>query len=160
MTPEVFITCTVSPALFLLPEQMDTQAARAMILTICLQESRLAYREQVKGPARGFAQFELSGIRGVLDHHASQEHIRRVLRQLAYGLSPTESYRAIKHNDVLCVCFARLLLWTLPGVLPGEHDPGEGWNQYIAAWRPGKPHPETWGDFYTAAWKIIKRGER
>ena len=158
MNTNIFIKTAIVPALSLLPEKMDTPAARAMVLAICLQESKLIYRQQMfRGPAKGFAQFEMTGIRGVLEHHSSQRHIQKVLRMLAYDFNPTTSYEAIQHNDVLCVCFARLLLWTLPRPLPEEHAPDEGWAQYIEAWRPGKPHPETWDGFYNSAWAEIKQ---
>ena len=61
MTPAQFLRFAIDPALSLLPPVMDTRAARAMIISICLQESRLQHRRQIGGPARGFAQFERGG---------------------------------------------------------------------------------------------------
>lgn len=136
---------------------MDSRAARAMVLAICLQESRLTHRAQVGGPARGYAQFELGGgVRGVLTHPASRPHIQAVLAALDYttAASAEACWIAIEHNDILAAAFARLLLWTLPGALPAQDAPGAGWAQYIAAWRPGKPHRETWNAFYDQAWRM------
>lgn len=155
MTPELFIANALAPALRLLPPNMDTPAARAMVLAICLQESRLRHRKQIGGPARGYAQFEQGGgVRGVLSHPASAPHIRLILSILDYESNPEDCYLAIEHNDILAAAFARLLLWTLPGPLPARGDAEGGWSQYVAAWRPGKPHRGTWDVCYETGWAI------
>jgi hypothetical protein len=60
---------------------------------------------------------------------------------------------AIEHNDILAACFARLLLWTDPRLLPqGPERAVDGWAQYLATWRPGKPHAATWGGHFSTAW--------
>jgi hypothetical protein len=143
----------------LLPARMDSDEARAMLIAIALQESRFQHRVQIKGPARGFWQFELGGgIRGVLNHSASKQYIRSVLDALCYDYLPDTSYLAVMHNDVLACAYARLLLWTLPEALPPRDDPEEAWAQYQEAWRPGKPHPETWKNFYEQAWILTDKG--
>ena|SRR5687768_15716035 len=153
MTPATFINVAWAPAMTLLPQRMDTAEAKALVLAICLQESRLVHRRQIGGPARGFAQFEHGGgVRGVLSHPASRDHIRAVLDALEYDHSPDTSYAAIEHNDVLACCFARLLLWTLPDALPVRGESDEAWDQYISAWRPGRPHRHTWNALYEQAW--------
>lgn len=140
----------------ILPARMDSDEARAMLIAIALQESRFEHRAQIGGPARGFWQFELGGgVRGVLNHPGSKQYIRHVLDSLAYDYLPETSYEAIKNNDVLACCYARLLLWTLPDVLPTRGEDEESWKQYIDAWRPGKPHRESWDAFYAAAWNIV-----
>lgn len=162
MTPERLLHNAIVPALKLLPEKMDSIPARAMLVAIALQESRCKYRAQIGGPARGFWQFEMyGGVKGVLNHPASQGHIKSVLGALDYSPDAKEAacYIAIEHNDVLAAAFARLLLWTLPGPLPAQNSPGGGWSAYIAAWRPGKPHRETWDSFYTDAWDIVTTEE-
>lgn len=159
MTPESLLRNAIEPALRLLPDAMDSQAARAMLIAIALQESRAKYRAQIGGPARGYWQFEMyGGVRGVLDHSASQEHIRFVLAALDYSPDAKEPacYIAIEHNDILAAAFARLLLWTLPQSLPARTEPASGWAQYILAWRPGKPHRGTWDAFYAQAWDIVE----
>lgn len=123
-----------------------------MLLAIGLQESRFEHRRQVGGPARGFWQFELGGIRGVLSHKASKEPAGGVLDALAYNRDPADSYQAIEHNDVLACCYARLLLWTLPDPLPKRGEADEGWRQYVEAWRPGKPHRATWDAYFEESW--------
>lgn len=146
--------------LSLLPSQFDSAEARAMLMMIGLQESRFEYRRQINGPAHGWWQFELGGgVHGVLHHKMSHRHIRDILNALGYGNSATESYLAIEHNDILACAYARLLLWTLPQPLPQRGQVEEAWRQYIEAWRPGKPHPETWRDFHDQAWTVVIQGD-
>lgn len=140
-------------AALLLPPKLDTQAAWAQLYAIGRQESRLDARRQIGGPARGFWQFEKGGIQGVLNHPASQPLIFSVLDALDYDRLVDTSYTAIEHNDVLAFAYARCLLWTLAGPLPGPGDPDTGWAQYTAAWRPGTPRRQTWNAFYAEAWQ-------
>lgn len=163
MSPEYFLAHALEPALKLLPAGMDTAGARAMVVAVCLQESRLQHRAQIGGPARSYAQFELGGgVRGVLTHPASKPHIRTVLSALDYSPESDASscYVAIEHNDILAAAFSRLLLWTLPGALPARDAPADGWTAYTSAWRPGKPRRETWDNFYSQAWSLINREKK
>ena len=151
---------TVPAAYSLLPEPMHSKEATAMLLAIGLQESKFQARRQLpKGPARGFWQFERAGgVAGVLNHRSTQKYIRRVLGSLCYpiGIDDYACHTAIEHNDVLACCFARLLLWTLPDPLPGRLAVDKAWHVYADAWRPGKPHPETWAENYALAWEIVE----
>lgn len=148
----------VPASLSLLPSEMDSRPARALLLAIGLQESRFLHRRQVRGPARGYWQFEAGGgVRGVLRHRATAAHAQRILAALRYGPDPPVEavHAALEHNDILACVFARLLLWTTPGVLPNETAPDLAWQTYVSAWRPGKPHPETWAAFYEEAWERV-----
>ncbi|MCR4331728.1 MAG: hypothetical protein NUV34_03340 [Sulfuricaulis sp.] len=138
----------------LLPPALDSPEGKAMLIAIAMQESRWDERRQIGGPARGFWQFEFGGIRGVLNHKSSQPIIRKVLDRLDYDYAPDTSYVAIEHNDVLAFAYARCLLWTLPDPLPRRGESKEGWEQYMAAWRPGKPHRATWDQFFRQAWEL------
>jgi hypothetical protein len=158
MTPSYFLEIALAPALRILPVAMDTKAARAMCLTIALQESRIEHRRQINGPARGYFQFEQGGgVHGVLVHPQSAVHIRRVLDALDYDPDMQENacWTAIEHNDILAAAFGRLLLWTLPDKLPTRDDPETAWKQYKAAWRPGRARSETWAAFYAQAWEVV-----
>jgi hypothetical protein len=159
MTPADALQFVIEPGLRLLPATMDTVPARAMLLAIGLQESRFTHRAQIRGPARGFFQFEAPGIRGVLAHRASAPHIKQVLDRLAYADSATMSYNAVQYADGLATCYARLLLWTLPQPLPAHDQPDDAWGQYIETWRPGRPHRETWDGFFDTAWRVATSGE-
>lgn len=156
MTPEWLLRHAIEPALAILPWKMSGHPAWAMLLAIALQESRIEHRRQIGGPARGFWQFERSGgVAGVLSHQATAGPIRSALDALSYPAwhwTPELCYKAIEHNDVLAAAFARCLLWTFPQPLPGPQDHDEGWRQYAWAWRPGKPHRQTWDGFYRQAW--------
>ena len=138
----------------LLPPKLDTPEAKAMMFAIPMQESRWDERRQIGGPARGFAQFEMSGIRGVLNHKDSQPLIRSVLDRLDYDYRPETSYIAIEHNDVLALAYMRCLLWTVPQALPKRGEADEAWQQYIESWRPSRPRRETWDAFYARAWEL------
>lgn len=145
MTPADFIRFGLDPALALLPRQMDTPEARAMIIAICLQESGLLHRRQLGGPARGFAQFEQGGgVKGVLAHRSSKAYAVALCEALSIPVDIPVVYEALAWNDVLAAGFARLLLWTLPQPLPSLDDEDGAWAQYIDAWRPGKPHRDRW----------------
>lgn len=150
MTPETLPDLVFAPAFSLLPRKMDTPEARTMLCAIALQESRLIHRMQIGGPARGYWQFErMGGVIGVLNHSATSDHAIDVCDALGYSASSRDVYEAIAHNDTLACCFARLLLWTLPA--PMATDATTGWDQYLSAWRPGKPHPESWDRLYEHA---------
>ncbi len=152
----------VPAALSLLPLQMNSKPARAMMLAIALQESKcLARRQHGNGPARSPWQFEKNGVRGVMRHPASRAHAREVLRVLLYGhlighkAETAMIHQVLEHNDVLAAAFARLLLRTDPHPLPMRDNPGEGWKQYLFCWNPGDPKPKTWDAYFAEAWQRL-----
>jgi hypothetical protein len=153
----------IPAAMGVLPAKMDSPKARAMLLAIGLQESRFMHRRQTNfGPARGFWQFEKIGVRGVCKHRMSMGPLNDALRYMRYesliGQTANLHY-AIEDNDVLACVFARLLLYTVPNSLPDQLDNVGGWNQYIAGWNPGKPHPDTWQAFFVEAWARVGEDE-
>ena len=154
MNVQLFLANAVTPAIKLLPTAMDNLASRALLIAIALQESRLTYRRQVDGPARGYYQFEQAGgIRGVLNNQETKPIIQGILANLDYNLAGEYiCWTAIEHNDILATVFARLLLWTSSKSLPLSTDVQGGWDYYVDCWRPGKPHRETWDQFYIRAW--------
>lgn len=157
MTTAEYIARHVFPAAFaLLPPQMDSPQARAMLLAIGWQESRFTHRAQIGGPARGYWQFERDGgVVAVMRHEFSRYPAARVLEVLGYPPERQAIYDALEHNDVLAACWARLLLWTDPRLLPqSPADQDEAWGAYLRTWRPGKPHQATWAAFYQRAWSV------
>ncbi len=149
----------VDPALAWLPQHMNSPQARVMLLTIGLQESRFEHRRQMgNGPARSFWQFERGtkasrgGVWGIYLHPQSRDLLRDACRSHGVPFDPLSIWQAIEHNDVLaCIC-ARLLLWTDALKLPALGDVAGAWELYAErAWRPGKPHPETWPGYYAQA---------
>lgn len=142
--------------------------AQAMLIAIGLQESDFLHRRQLigrnrnwweslKGPASGFWQFEKIGIRGVIEHHRAGPMFKKVCDTLGYPMDVNVIHKAIVHNDILAVALARCLLWTVPEKLPGVGEALDGWNQYLSAWRPGKPSPVRWEERYIKAWDIVNR---
>lgn len=150
----------IDPALALLPPNMDSPAARIMLLAIGLQESRFMYRVQkvagqpyVKGPARGFWQFERGGgVVGVMTHHATKDHAQRICGGRGVPFDSPLVHARLEDDDVLAAAFARLLLWAdrLPLPKPdASHE--DAWQCYIRCWKPGKPHRHTWDEFHWQA---------
>lgn len=138
-----------------IPRNYDTPEARVMLLAIGLQESRFLYRRQIRGPAKGWYQFEKGGgVHGVLTHLSSAREIERVLGKI--HVNKADVYTAIEWHDQLATVMARLLLYTDPRPLPAVTDDAAAWQLYLRVWRPGRPHPETWPAFHKAAAKLIK----
>lgn len=156
----------IDTALYFLPQKMNSLEARANILAIGLQESRGQHRIQIGGPARGYFQFEKpGGIRGVLVHHATRQHAITLMRRLDFDDLDNDNvednlvdnaYTITAFNTILAAAFARLLLYQHPKPLPGQNQIHIAWHYYLDQWRPGKPHPETWPDFYKQAWEAVK----
>lgn len=150
------------PAAFdLLPPGLAATESDAMLLAIALQESGgIRRRQSGNGPARGFWQFETGGIVAVLRHPETGPLLRSALVALCYPSSTTaiNISVAIEHNDVLACVLARLLLWTVPGRLPGREMADIGWMQYLQAWRPGAPRPKDWPANFSRAWNAAAAG--
>lgn len=150
---QVVIPATLS----VLPPRMRNKESHALMLAVGLQESRFEYRFQVGGPAHGFWQFEAGGgWKGVMNHAATRDTARALLKIMSYGEPDVSDYKGIAHNDILACALARLLLFTHPKRLPvsGEHQ--YAWGYYVSLWRPGKPHRETWDTFYNVAWNMVE----
>lgn len=159
MTPNDLVTLAITPAFSLLPQKMDTINARALLVAIALQESGLRHRTQQDGDddpydlAVGWWQFERIGVTGVQDHYATGEYAEGVSHVLGYPRRHT--HYVVAHNDVLAAAYARLLLWRLPDALPERAETRLAWEQYLAAWRPGRPHYSTWEEHYATAWRAV-----
>lgn len=142
----------IDPALALLPPKMDSTAARVLLLAAGQQESRFIYRAQVGGPAHGFWQCERGGAcTGVLESHATKDLVEALCESRGIAATPAAIYAAIVNDDVLAAAVARLILWADPKPLPAADDSAGGWACYLRNWRPGKPKPDTWPAFHTAA---------
>ncbi|MGA6148528.1 MULTISPECIES: hypothetical protein [Stenotrophomonas] len=156
MTPAQCLVHVVVPALALLgAERYDSPEARVELLAIAGQESALAHRRQVKGPARGLWQFEQGGVRGVLNHPSTRAAAAALCNARGVAATPAAVHAQLEYDDILAAGFARLLLFTLPKRLPAIGNVSVAWAQYLDAWRPGKPHIDRWPKHYAAAMKAI-----
>lgn len=159
---DLFARYLIPAAYAVLPPAMNSPRATAMLLSIGAQESvGFRHRRQMGGgPARGFFQFERGGgVKGVCTHPETRDHLRSALVALRYEKDIGQTvalYQHLEHNDVLAVVFARLLLWTVKAPLPEPGAYDESWRNYIAGWRPGKPHRATWNDWYDQAWDRVQ----
>lgn len=158
MTPERLLRTGIIPALAELEASgiHDTVEARRFLLAIALQESGAAARRQSgMGPAASYFQFEQGGgCRGVLAHPAAAKRMHQVCAD--YDIEPTEAglWQAMRYNDIVAACAARLLIYTLPAALPVTSM--DGWAQYLSAWRPGQPRPKTWEANWATADKVAR----
>lgn len=157
---ETILARAIVPAFDLLPENMRSPEAVRMLLAIGMQESRFKYRAQVvkgqpyvKGPARGYWQFEAGGgVRGVMRHEDTRDLARAVCEARGVEFDEATIHAKLETDDVLAAAFARLLLFADSRPLPAltcECD--ASWDCYVRNWRPGKPHRETWNEFDDAA---------
>lgn len=139
----------------------DSPQARRLSVAIALQESQLRHRRQVtsegaeNGPASSFWQFEKNGAcKGVLLHHATEAFMNRVCSDFNVDPTPSGLWEAMRYNDIVAAAAARLLIYTLPNKLP--ETPLDGWKQYINAWRPGKPRPDSWNSNWEMADLLVQ----
>lgn len=165
MTPDHFLTRIITPAITDLATMNGptlSVSAQRFMLAIAMQESGPALQARYQnspsatpGPARGFWQFEQAGgVAGVLLHRASANLALDVCDRYSVQPQPPAVWRALEGHDYLAACFARLLILTLPQPLPETGH--EAWRQYLDAWRPGKPHPETWAENWAVAYKAAE----
>ncbi|TKD32607.1 hypothetical protein [Azotobacter chroococcum] len=159
MTLSEIRAVAIAPALALLPARMKSPQAEALLLAIGLQESGLAHRRQIGGPARGLWQFEQGGgVRGVLLHPLSRPHALAACEARSVKPSAAAVYAELEHDDILAAAFARLLLWTDPASLPAVGEVGAAWDLYLRTWRPGKPHRNRWDAGYAKAMDALAGG--
>ena len=136
----------IKKGLKFLPSNMSNNLDQVLVgmLSIGLQESLFEHRYQVlntpgvKGPARGFWQFESGGgVKGVMTHAASKTPLQAACKQLNVPFDRTAIWQALETNDDLAVICARLLLYTDPKSLPLVQDEESMWQYYLRCWRPG-----------------------
>ena len=160
------IRAAVDVAMRELPGRMDSPEARVQIFAHGAQESRFEHRRQMvkrgrkivpEGPAKSFWQGELTGgmCAGILRHPATAILTKALCERHGVPATAQGIWDAIERNDVLAAQCARLLLWTDPQPLPAIGDADGAWAYYLRTWRPGKPHPHTWGSCYEAAVKAV-----
>lgn len=158
MEPKRLLATAILPALndlATLGIPSSVPAARLMI-AIALQESGLKHRRQVvaggaeAGPAVSFWQGEKGGgMTLTLTHAATSKRMQAICEAYNVQATPAALWEAMRYQDIVAAAAARLLIFTLPKGLPKTAE--EGWAQYLSAWRPGKPHPETWAAHWATA---------
>lgn len=161
MTPYRLLQYAIRPALAeLAPHGVPaTPAAERFLLAIALQESRIGHRRQVgangeeNGPAASFWQFERAGgCAAVLRHPLAAPRMRAICEDFNVEPVPSSLWEAMRYNDIVAAAAARLLVYTLPDKLPEA--PNDAWEQYLDAWRPGRPRAATWGANWNLAAQV------
>lgn len=162
MTPHRLLNYAIRPALAELAARglPAGKLAERFLLAIALQESKISHRRQVvaggaeAGPAASFWQFEKGGgCIGVLRHPLTAARMAALCSDFNVDPTPASLWEAIRYNDILAAGAARLLVFTLPSALPEAAS--DGWEQYLDAWRPGKPHLATWGNNWSLATRVV-----
>lgn len=164
MNQKQLLELVIRPTLSLLDPQY--RSAERELLAIAIQESNLRHRVQMvgdhktwwesSGPARGLWQFEIAGVNAVMGNAKCRRVLAPALEALNYPATPKIVHDAIAHNDMLACAMARALYYTVPEPLP--HTAQEGWEQYLWAWRPGKPHHARWQMAWAAATEVVDGG--
>ncbi len=163
VTPAALLNTAILPALRLLPPQMLSDNAAALILMICIQESDLrsrwqivdVNRPQVKGPARGFPQFEKGtrtsrgGVWGCYLHEASRFWLADLCKVRGIAFTPDEIWLSMEKDDIFAMGVARLMLFTDPKKLPDMGNASACWETYKRIWHPGRPKPDSWPRAHT-----------
>jgi len=158
---ELFARYIIPAAYSILPPEMNSRRATAMLLAIGLIESGFRERRQLGGgPARSFMMFERGGgVRGIVTHPDTRDHLRAALVALRYEKMIGQTvliYQVLEHNDILSAVAARLLLWTVPSPLPARGAYDHAWQNYVDGWRPGKPHRSAFNGHFDHAWDIVE----
>lgn len=161
---KLLLDVVIRPTLSGMGPKFHSTEAEAMLVAIAHQESGIRYRRQIGADgkpmehlARGLWQFERGGgVRGVLEHSTTKKAAAAAAQALLYPAEAQAIHTAIADNDILACVWARLLLWTLPQPLPALGQETEAWHQYIAAWRPGKPHRDRWVQSYKLAMETVQ----
>lgn len=161
MTPDIFFTRIVDPTLQWMAASPGlgipaNGSARVLVMAIAGQESRWAARRQIGGPARSYWQFERGGgVAGLF--RVTPRQLATVCAACDVTCDPDTVFEAMAWHDELACSMARLLLWSDPAPLPRVGDKDSGWQYYLRNWRPGAPHPESWGDVYVRSLAAIGR---
>lgn len=155
-TPADCLAQVIAPALGLLASKMDAREARVLLLAIAGQESGFLTRQQVGGPAHGLWQFEENGVRAVFRYRTTGDAALALCDLRAVRpLNIAVVYNALLTDDLLACGIARLLLYSDPAPLPEMGDSELAWNYYLRNWRPGAPHPMSWGFNYKRALEAV-----
>lgn len=134
----------------------DSPEAHRFMLAIALQESGIEHRRQLgNGPGISYFQFEKTGgCYGALNHKTVGPMMRAICEKYDIEATPLGLWTAMQYQDIVAACAARLLIYTLPTALPMTAE--DGWAQYLNAWRPGKPKPDSWNANWAIADQAVK----
>jgi hypothetical protein len=162
VNPSTFVHCVIRPGLRFMAAtlgnaRVDSPEAELLLLAIALQESGCTHRAQIKGPARGYWQFERGGgFAGILAHPRTGPLMKTLIDELDLPGDADELWQALPQSELLQLCFARLLLWSDNAPLPAIGAKDTAWGIYLRNWRPGKPGRDRWDVSYQGALDVVK----
>lgn len=149
ITASQCLASIINPMLQLLPAPLTSDAARTELIAIAIQESALAYRHQIGGPARSLWMFEYNGVLAVCRHHTAGPIVRILCSALNIRFDPGVIFANLTTNDLLGAGVARALLWSDPAAIPTDESGGLA--MYQRNWRPGAFAPARWPAAWAAA---------
>ena len=166
---------TIPSAMSLLPGQMNSREAVAMMLAIGLHESAFKARVQGRmrplktlddlgpqaGPARGYWQFERAGgTAEILESPDTKDIAVPICKMFLVDPNRQAVHTMLGFNDVLAAVFARLLLWRDSRPMPTPLQYNEGYSIYLRNWRPNPDaaaaHRKDWPQNFNTAWNVVK----
>jgi hypothetical protein len=152
MDPKTCLAAIIRPTLAFLGPPYAGEPAEVMLLAIALQESGLATREQMGGPAHGLWQFELATATNDFVV-AGRTFFKNIVESLGFKLNPFTLWDAIAAgaDQLACVLARERLYRMVDAPLPAVGDQGEAWRQYVQAWGPGRPSEGRWAVCYPEA---------
>jgi hypothetical protein len=161
MQPNELLLRVIRPAHAMLTNlasrDMGGPAVEVLSLTIALQESSTKYRAQINGPARSYWQFERrGGFAGVLSHPRTETLAADLIEELNLPTDEPGLWTAFPYNDLLAAGFARLLIYSDNAPVPALGESGNAWAYYLRNWRPGKPRPAVWAEYYKTAMDAVQ----
>jgi hypothetical protein len=162
MNPSTFVHSVIRSGLRFMAAtlgnaRVDSPEAELLLLAIALQESGCTHRAQIKGPARGYWQFERGGgFGGILAHPRTGPLIKTLIDELDLPGDADELWQALPQSELLQTCFARLLLWSDNAPLPAIGAKDTAWAIDLRNWRPGKPGRDRWDVSYQGALDVVK----
>ena len=163
-TPIELLEQVIEPALQMLPVRFDMpddrQSIRVQLIAEALQETSLATRQQVGGPAHGLWQFEdgeESAVALVLRHPLVGSIAQAFCQKRSIPPTHDAVYEAVLTDDILACGLARLDLYCDPHPLPDLGDAQAAWDVYMRVERPGGPRPAAWQGNYAMALQAVKQ---
>src|SRR5262249_55301759 len=130
--------------------------ARLLLVAIGCQESAFKTRRQLKGPARGWWQFEKRGGGDEVARVPKSQPFRDAARESGFHNDMDTHYVAIggPAGELACTT-SRGILWAYPQPLPERGDEDGAYSYYTRVWRPGKPSRARWSTSYQTALEVV-----
>jgi len=163
-TPATLLSEVIYPALVVLPSNMDTSAAHAMLLAAALHQSGLHWRRahndtREAWPERSFWGLTEADIRAALTDPNTDDLAAMACREAKLAPVTRTVHRALEQGayDRLACQLARLRLWSDPKPLPrARYDAeGEAFLCFTRTFQPRERRASNWREYWRAAVEAV-----